>query len=467
MSTPLLLGLVAGGVIVLLVLITVFRIHAFVALLATSMLIAILGGVPPGEVAAQIQDGMGGTLGYIAVVVGLGAMFGEMLQVSGGASTIAYRLLERAGEDRAPLALGLTGLIVAIPVFFDVAFILLVPLVYSLTKRTGRPILYFAIPLVAGLAVAHAFVPPTPGPVLVAGLLGADLGWVILFGVIAAVPSMLLGGIMFGRFISTRVDQGLPKDLPIMEDVGDQRSPASFRVALALVALPLGLILVGTLASVLQDSMSVADAGAGAGAGVGGDGVWPGAVLDAMRFVGHPFTALILTVFASFYWLGTRCGYSRSEVQRFATKSLEPVGLIILVTGAGGVFGKVLIAVGVGDAVAQGVASASAPILVIAFLIAAVVRVTQGSATVAMVTAAGLLSPLVTSSGTPPISLALLTISIASGATVLSHFNDSGFWLVSRYLGLTEKDTLRSWTVMVTLIGATGLACVLLISLFV
>ena len=463
MSTPLLLGLVAGGVIILLVLITVFRIQAFVALLATSMLIAILGGVPLSEVATQIQDGMGGTLGYIAVVVGLGAMFGEMLQVSGGASTIAYRLLERAGEGRAPLALGFTGLVVAIPVFFDVAFILLVPLVYSLTKRTGRPILHFAIPLVAGLAVAHAFVPPTPGPVLVAGLLGADLGWVILFGVIAAVPSMLLGGIMFGRFISTRVDQGLPEDLPIMEDVGDQRSPASFRVALALIVLPLGLILLGTLASVVQDRMSVADAGAG----FGGDGVWPGAVLDALRFVGHPFTALILTVFASFYWLGTRCGYSRSEVQRFATKSLEPVGLIILVTGAGGVFGKVLIAVGVGDAVAQGVASSSAPILVLAFLIAAVVRVTQGSATVAMVTAAGLLSPLVTSSGTPPISLALLTISIASGATVLSHFNDSGFWLVSRYLGLTEKDTLRSWTVMATVIGATGLACVLVISLFV
>lgn len=448
MSTPLLLGLVAGGVIVLLVLITVFRIHAFVALLATSMLIAILGGVPLSEVATQIQDGMGGTLGYIAVVVGLGAMFGEMLQVSGGASTIAYRLLERAGEDRAPLALGLTGLIVAIPVFFDVAFILLVPLVYSLTKRTGRPILYFAIPLLAGLAVAHAFVPPTPGPVLVAGLLGADLGWVILFGVIVGVPSMLLGGILFGRFISTRVDQGLPEDLPMVEEVGDLRSPASFRRALALVALPLGLILTGTLASVLQESMS-------------------SPVLEAMRFVGHPFTALILTVFASFYWLGTRCGYSRAEVQRFATKSLEPVGLIILVTGAGGVFGRVLIAAGVGEAVAQVVASASAPILVLAFLLAAVVRVTQGSATVAMVTAAGLLGPVVASAGTQPIPLALITIAIASGATVLSHFNDSGFWLVSRYLGLNEKETLRSWTVMVTVIGVTGLASVLLISLFV
>ena len=166
--------------------------------------------------------------------------------------------------------------------------------------------------------------------------------------------------------------------------------------------------------------------------------------------VGHPFTALILTVFASFYWLGTRCGYSRAEIQRFATKSLEPVGLIILVTGAGGVFGKVLIAAGVGETLAQGVATTSAPMIVLAFLIAALVRVTQGSATVAMVTAAGLLGPLVATSSTPPISLALITISIASGATVLSHFNDSGFWLVSRYLGLTEKDTLRSWTVMET-----------------
>ena len=463
MSTPLLLGLVAGGVIVLLVLITVFRVHAFVALLATSMLIAILGGVPLSDVATQIQEGMGSTLGYIAVVVGLGAMFGEMLQVSGGASTIAHRLLARSGEDRAPLALGLTGLIVAIPVFFDVAFILLVPLVYSLTKRTGRPILYFAIPLLAGLAVAHAFVPPTPGPVLVAGLLGADLGWVILFGAIVGVPSMLLGGILFGRFISTRVEQGVPADVPMVDDVSEPRSPASLRTALALVVLPLGLILLGTLASVLQDSTSVADAGAG----VGGDGVWLGAVLNVMRFVGHPFTALIITVFASFYWLGTRCGYSRAEVQRFATKSLEPVGLIILVTGAGGVFGKVLIAAGVGDAVAQGVASASAPILVLAFILAAVVRVTQGSATVAMVTAAGLIGPVVAAAGTPPISLALVTISIASGATVLSHFNDSGFWLVSRYLGLSEKDTLRSWTAMETVIGATGLACVLVISLFV
>ena len=456
MSTTLLLGLVIGGVIILLVLITVFRVHAFIALLVTSMLVAVLGGVPLADVAREIQDGMGSTLGYIAVVIGVGAMFGEMLQRSGGASAIANRLLERAGENRAPMALGLTGMIVAIPVFFDVAFILLVPLVYNLTRRTGRPILYFAIPLAAGLAVAHSFIPPTPGPVAVAGLLGADLGWVILFGIIVGLPAMLVAGILFGRFISTHIKNGLPEGASAVERTADEEHPqASFRVAAALVALPLVLILLGTGASALEGSPG------------DGDGVWLSTLIDALQFVGHPFTALILTVLASFYWLGSRCGYSRAEVQHFATKSLEPVGLIILVTGAGGVFGKVLIAAGAGDAVAQTLASTSAPILLLAFLIAAVVRVAQGSATVAMVTAAGLLGPVVVTAGASPQSLALITIAIASGATILSHFNDSGFWLVGRYLGLTEKETLRSWTVMETLIGATGLTGVLILSLFV
>jgi H+/gluconate symporter-like permease len=295
----------------------------------------------------------------------------------------------------------------------------------------------------------------------VAGLLGADLGWVILFGALAGVPAMIVGGILFGRYISVRVDRGLPEDLPI-EKTGDGRSVrVTFRTALAFVILPLALILLGTVSSTLEGSEAFAEVL------MGTESAWLAGLLTFLKFVGHPFSALIVTALASFYWLGTRCGFTRAEVQQFATRSLEPVGLIIVVTGAGGVFGKVLIAAGVGHAVAQTVASSGAPILILAFLIAAVVRVTQGSATVSMITAASLLSPIVTASGTPPISLALITISIASGATILSHFNDSGFWLVSRYLGLTEKETLRSWTVMETLIGLTGLSVVLVISLFV
>ncbi len=447
MSAAFLAGLVIGGVAFLLVLIAVLRIHAFVALLVTSLFVAVVGGIPLSEVAGEIQRGMGSTLGYIAVVIGVGAIFGELLQRSGGAETIAAHLLRRFGEERAPLALGLTGLIVAIPVFFDVAFILLVPLIYGLTRRTGRPILYFAIPLAAGIAVAHSFIPPTPGPVAVAGLLGADLGTVIAVGVAAGIPSTLIAGIYFGRYISKKITVGVP-DFAEDEVPADEKlhPRPTFAVASLLVLLPLVLILSGTVTSVtLQEGHPVR---------------------EIMALLGHPFTALLLTALLSFYLIGTRCGFSAAEVRDMATKSLEPVGLIILVTGAGGVLGKVLVAAGVGDALATLLADTSLPIVLLGFTIAAVVRVSQGSATVSMVTAAGLLTPVIEIGDASGLTLALATVAIACGATVLSHVNDSGFWLVGKYLGLSERDTLRSWTVMETLIGLIGLTVVLAISVF-
>ncbi len=448
MSTAFLIGLVVLAVALLIIQVTLFRIHAFVALLVSSTVVAIVGGIPLSEVAGEIQRGMGSTLGYIAVVIGVGAMFGELLQRSGGAERIAHRLLERLGDERAPFGLGLVGLIIAIPVFFDVAFILLVPLIYSLTRNTGRPILFFAIPLLGGIAVAHSFIPPTPGPVAVAGLLGADLGWVILFGVIAAIPATLIGGIFFGRRIARHITVGLP-DFVDAADEGatlSDRAPA-FSTALALVLLPLVLILAGTVSGVLLPEES--------------------SLRSLLAFVGHPFTALLLTTLAAFYLLGTRCGFSTAEVRDIATKSLEPVGMIILVTGAGGVLGKVLIASGVGEALAELVAASSMPIVFLGFAIATVVRVSQGSATVSMVTAAGLLSPIVEATGAEGPVLGLVTVAIASGATVLSHVNDSGFWLVGKYLGLSERDTFRSWTVMETILGVVGLLVAMLLSLFV
>ncbi|MBT8399206.1 MAG: GntP family permease [Rhodothermia bacterium] len=447
MSTAFLLGLVIGGVALLLVQITVLRIHAFVALMVTSLVVAVAGGIPLSEVAGEIQRGMGSTLGYIAVVIGIGAIFGELLQRSGGAEAIATRLLRRFGEDRAPLALGLTGLIVAIPVFFDVAFILLVPLIYGLTRRTGRPILYFAIPLAAGIAVAHSFIPPTPGPVAVAGLLGADLGTVIAVGVAAGIPATLVAGIYFGRYISKKITVGVPDFAADEEPTNERLHPRpTFAVAAILVLLPLVLILSGTVSAVTLPEGN--------------------RMREVMALLGHPFTALLLTTLLSFYLIGTRCGFSASEVRDMATKSLEPVGLIILVTGAGGVLGKVLIAAGVGDALATLLAGSSLPVVLLGFAIAAVVRVAQGSATVSMVTAAGLLTPVIEVGNVGGLTLALATVAIASGATVLSHVNDSGFWLVGKYLGLSERDTLRSWTIMETLIGLVGLAVVLAISAF-
>jgi gluconate transporter len=446
MSTAALAGLVGFAVVLLLVLVLAVRLHAFVALLVTSLVTAVLGGVPLSDVAGVVEEGMGSTLGYIATVIGLGAMVGEMLRHTGGAEEIANTLLRSFGDDRAPWALSLTGLLVAIPVFFDVALILFIPLVYTLTERTGRSLLYYAIPLLAGIAVVHSFIPPTPGPVAVAGLLNADLGWVILFGAVAGVPAILVGGVAYGRYAAGQIHLDVPD--VAQDDTGPppDRLPPSFVTALSVIAVPLALILTGTISDVVLAEGS--------------------ALRSVLSFVGHPFTALVLAVLVAFYVLGVRGGYGMDEVQDVATAALEPVGLIILVTGAGGVLGEVLVQTGVGDALAEAMAASSLPLVLLAFAIAVVVRVSQGSATVSMVTAAGLVAPVVKSGDYSEPMIGLTTIAIAAGATVLSHVNDSGFWLVSRYLGMDEGETLRTWTVMESLVGGVGFLVVLLISVF-
>lgn len=446
MSATYLLSVTVVSIGVLLFLIMALRLQAFVALLLVSMGVAIAGGVPLPEVADVIQQGMGGTLGYIAIVIGLGTMIGEILQVSGGAQQIANTLTRKAGEDKAPWALMTLGLIVAIPVFFEVALILFIPLVYSLTKRTGKSLLFYGMPLVAGIAVAHSFIPPTPGPVAVASLLGADLGWVILVGLLAGIPAAILGGIVFGRFIGNRIHAELPDTAQVQMDSHHQsdRPQPGFTLVLSIILVPLAMILLNTATK-----------------------TWLGESHDAaqvMAFVGHPFTALLVAALLSFYFLGTRLGFSRDEIQRVATRSMEPVGMIILLTGAGGVFGKVLIAAGVGDALVEAMTASNLPVVLFAFLVATVIRVSQGSATVAMVTSAGLVAPLVSAGGYSDGVTACIVIAIACGATVLSHVNDSGFWLVKQFMGLTERQTLASWTVLETILGVVGLIVVLILS---
>ncbi len=450
MSTATLILLAATGVAFLLFLIIVLRVQAFVALLIASIAVAIAGGVPIQDIAQTIQDGMGSTLGYIAIVVGIGAMFGEMLHVSGGAEQIAKTLLQKAGEKRATWALVITGLIVSTPVFFDVALILFIPLVYSLTHRTGRSLLYYGIPLTAGMAVAHAFIPPTPGPVAVAALLGADLGWVIFFGILAGTPAAIIGGLVWGRFIAGKITIGVPAHLAAQTESpaerGEIRMPG-FGMVMSLVAIPIVLILLNTAGGIMLEEGNT--------------------VRNWLEFIGHPFVALIISTLLSFYYFGKKQGFTADEIQSFASRSLEPIGMVILVTGAGGVFGKVLIATGIGNALAEVMAASNLPFILLAFLIAMLVRISQGSATVSMITAAGLMAPIFEAGTYSQPVLALTTIAIAAGATTFSHVNDSGFWLVSRFFGMTTEDTLRSWTVMMVILGFTGLICCLLFSLFV
>lgn len=435
-----------AGIFLLLFLVIRTKLHAFVALLLVSLLVGIAAGMPLGEVINSIQNGMGGTLGFVAVVVGLGAMFGKMLEVSGGAERLAATMISKFGEDKAQWALGVTGFIVAIPVFFDVGFIILVPIVYGLARKTGKSLLHYGIPLLAGLAVTHSFIPPTPGPIAVAELVGAELGWVILFGVLAGIPAMILAGPVFGRFIGKKIHIAIPDYMELEEKEYDKELP-SFGMITSLILIPLILILLNTLSGVLLDEGNM--------------------IREILTFLGHPFVALTIATMLTFYLLGTKRGYSRQEVQDIATKALEPAGIIILVTGAGGVFKQVLIDSGVGDVLGEMMGDSALPPIVLAFLIATAVRVAQGSATVAMVTAAGLITPLLEMVGMTGPALGLIVIAIASGATVLSHVNDSGFWLVNRYFGMDVKDTLKSWTVMETIIGLTGFVVVLIISFFI
>ena len=433
-SHQLILGIIIGMGL-LLALILYFRIHAFLALLISSIVTGLISGLDAEQVMQTVITGMGSTLGYVATVVGLGAIFGGILEQSGGARAISRYLLEKMGIDRAPWAMVLTGFIVAIPVFFDVAFIILVPVIYALQKSTKKSLLIFAIPLLAGLATTHAFIPPTPGPVAVADLIGANLGWVIVFGFLVGVPTVLLSGILFGDYIGKRIH--LPA-MDFSEGTSETKLP-SVHLLFGIIGIPIVLILVKTL---INSQILVVDQGS--------------IFHQLIILFGHPIVALIIANLLAWYLLGLRGGFSRVQLSDISKKSLQPAGTIILLTGAGGVFKQVLVDTEIGKLVAENLLALGMPVIFFAFFSAAIVRLLQGSATVSMITAAGMVAAISDGSPLSEFQLALLVIVIAAGASTTSHVNDSGFWLVSQYLGMDEKQTFRSWTMMTTILALSG-----------
>lgn len=429
------------------------KISAFIALLITSMLVGVMAGMPLDGILESMQEGMGGTLGFVAIVVGLGAIFGQILESSGGAESLAHHLIKKFGKDKASWAMMVTGFIVAIPVFLDVGLIILVPIVYALSRDTKKSLLYYGIPLLAGLAVTHSFMPPTPGPIAVAKILDAQLGWVIFFGFIMGIPTAIIAGPIFGKYIAKKIHVDPPQWIPA-ENISDSNStscPPSFFIIVLLIAIPLLLILINTFTGMAVDTGLIRKT----------------ILTDMLVFLGHPFSALIIAALLAIYFLGVKRGKSKQELLDLSTKALGPAGIIILVTGAGGVLKQILVDSGIGAMMAQSISDSAMPPIFLAWLLAAIVRVTQGSATVAMITAAGIMAPVLTVFNLGAPETALIVISIASGATLLSHVNDSGFWLVSKYFGMDEKQTLKSWTVMETIIALCGLVFTMLASLFI
>ena len=451
MSIFALLGILALGIGALLFLILYVRLPAFLALLFMALLIGLAAGMSPMDAIDAMEKGMGGTLGFVAVVVGLGAMFGALLEASGGIRAVSDSLLRVFGDRRASWALGLVGFLVAIPVFFDVAFIMLVPLIHKLSKQSGRALLVYALPLLAGLAVTHAFIPPTPGPIAVASVLGADLGWVIVFGALAGLPAMILAGPVFARFF----EGGPVSTEPEAEELVTHG--VSFWHAIFAILLPLFLIVGATVSKVFFEP----------------DHIFNFKFLrlfpiefeaSLLQTIGHPFIALMIACLYAYIAFGRAKGIAKDKLLKIMNRALEPAGVVILITGAGGVLKQVMVDSEIGKTLATAMIDNSIPIILFAFATAAIVRIAQGSATAAMLAAAGLTAPVLAALDAPLSApqTAIIVIAIASGASLMSHVNDSGFWLVNRYLGQTEAETLRSWTVASTIVGVTGfvVACI-------
>ena len=432
------------GLAVLLILIIKAKVQPIISILISAIAIGLFAGMPFEMIIDSVGTGIGNTLKGIALLVGLGSMFGAILEISGGAQRIAITMVDKFGENKAAWALGITGLIIAMPVFFDAGLIILIPLAFSLAKRTKKSTLIYAIPLLAGLAVGHAFIPPTPGPILVANLLGVELGYVIGVGVVVGALAMIAAGPIFGKYIGTKIMTPVPKSIDQLMEHDPKKLP-SFLTVVSIILIPLVLILLNTLSKAVPALA----------------GVQP-----LFGFLGEPFVALLLATVAAMLILGIKNGYSKEELEKIMTKSLEPTGMILLVTAGGGVLRYILQDSGLGEIIGSAVSSSALPLVVIAFVVAALVRVSIGSATVSMTMAAGIISAMPEIVNYSPLYLACVTAAIAGGATVMSHFNDSGFWLVKSLLQIDEKTTLKSWTIMETIVGGVGFLGALVISFF-
>ncbi|WP_261663087.1 GntP family permease [Deinococcus sp. Marseille-Q6407] len=442
LGTPALLGIAAGAVGLILLLIMQFRVHAFVALILVSLITALLTGLPTGEVLNVLNDGFGKTLGSVALLVGLGAMLGRLVETSGGAKVLADSLVSRFGESRAPLALGIASLIFGFPIFFDAGLIVMLPVVFAVARRLNEPVLRYGLPAAGAFSVMHVFVPPHPGPVAAGELLGANTGTLIGLGLLVALPTWYLSSYLFGLWAGRR----FPLPVPDLLSGGPQeielpaKLPSAGTVILMLL-LPLILIFGNTGLDLLTKAGSV-----------NGDAEW----VKFVRLLGSTPVALLISVLAASVVLGLQRGRDKVTVEKLLDSALPGIASVILITGAGGMFGGVLRASGIGDAIESSLSGLGIPVILAAFLVAGILRVAQGSATVALLTAAALIQPSVAAGGFNAGQTAAIVLATAAGSVIASHVNDSGFWLVGRLMNMDVPTTLRTWTVMETLIGVIG-----------
>lgn len=433
----------AVGILVLLVLIIKFKLHPVLSMMVAAIIIGVGAGMPLTMISDTVEKGVGKTLQSIALLIGLGSMFGGILEESGGAQKIASTLIDKFGEKKAGWALGLTGLVIGTTVFFEAGVVVLIPLVFSVSKQTSKSTLYYAIPLLSGLASGYAFVPPSAGSVLVANALNVNLGTLILVGIPTALVCMLVSGVVWGGYVGNKIFTSLPKNVTEIKD--NNEDLPSFGLVLAVILIPLVLILISTLSKYMNI---------------------PENIQEVLGFIGKPFIALTIATLAAMYFLGIKREMSGAELKKILDHSLKPVGMILLVIACGGVIRWMLQDSGLGNVIGPALENSGLPFILIAFLIAVLVRASVGSSIVAMTMASGIMATMPAVMATSMLYRAAMCLAICGGATALSHVNDAGFWLVGSFLEIDEKTTLKSWTIMETLIGLTALIISLIISLF-
>ncbi|MBL5824751.1 GntP family transporter [Serratia fonticola] len=447
MSPTMLLIIAVLGVVLLLLMVIKAKVQPFVALLVVSLLVALASGIPTGEVMKVMTAGMGGVLGSVTIIIGLGAMLGRMIEHSGGAESLAQRFSKALGPKRTIAALTSAAFVLGIPVFFDVGFIILAPIIYGFAKVAKVSPLKFGLPMAGVMLTVHVALPPHPGPVAAAGLLNADIGWLTIIGLIICIPVGIIG-YFAAKYLNRKAyplsievleQLQLASPEPAPEDrapLSDRINPPSAGLITALIVIPIAIIMLGTVSATLLPAGSP--------------------IRDALSLIGSPGVALMIALVLAFYFLAIRRGWSLQHTSDVMGGALPTAAVVIMVTGAGGVFGKVLVESGVGKALADVLTTIGLPLIPAAFIISLALRASQGSATVAILTTGGLLSEAVI--GLNSMQLVLVTLATCFGGLGLSHVNDSGFWIVTKYLGLSVADGLKTWTVLTTLLGLSGFA---------
>ncbi|KAF1048449.1 MAG: High-affinity gluconate transporter [Herbaspirillum frisingense] len=434
------------AILALILMITRLRIHPFIALTITSGFLGLISGMPLPKIVKSFQDGFGGVLGFVGIVLGLGTMLGKLMAESGGADQISQTLVRAFGRERVHWAMMMGAFLVGIPLFFEIGFVLLIPLVFIVARRSGVPLFKIGIPMLASLSVMHGLVPPHPGPLLAIGIFGADIGKTIFYGLIVGLPTVIIAGPMFGSFISRYVDIK-PSD-ELMAQLAREpqtKNLPGFAVTLITVLSPVFLMLLKTFVDVALPEGH--------------------AMRDLMDFIGNPIVALLAALLLAIWTFGLARGFTRQQVLKFVDQSLAPTAAIVLIIGAGGGFKQMLVNSGVGTAIGELAVHAQISPLLLAWFVAGVIRVATGSATVATITGAGIVAPLVAL--IPGTNKELLVLATGAGSLILSHVNDAGFWLVKEYFNMSVGETFKTWTVMETLISVVAIIFIMLLNLVV